>query len=94
MGKFGRTQIQTSTSFSSEKKKYFSNFWGVLYILPTCFIGVLTKLSQKIDQFLDPPGHAFGQILGLFGGARVFFGSNVPRALLIDPRKWLVDAPK
>ena len=95
MGQFSRTQIRTLTSSSPKKKKnIFSNFWEVLYILPTCFIGVLTKLSQKNWPIFGPPRARFWPNFGVIWGSQVFFGSNVPRALLIDPRKWLVDAPK
>ena len=94
MGKFSRTQIRTLNSFSPKKKMIFFSFLGGSLYLAHMFYRRFDKTVTKNDQFLDPLGHIFGQILGLFGGARVFFGSNVPGALLIDPRKWLVDAPK
>ena len=95
MGKFSRTQIRTLTSSSpKKKKKYFSNFWGVLYILPTCFISVLTNCQKKNWPIFGPLRARCWPNCGVIGGSQGFFGSNVPRALLIDPRKWLVDAPK
>ena len=73
MGKFSRTQIRTLNSFSPKKKKYFSNFWGVLYILPTCFIGVLTKLSQKNWPIFGPPRARFWPNFGVIWGSQGFF---------------------
>ena len=56
MGKFGRTQIRTSTSFSSDKK--YIIFEGILNILSRGLNDLLTKLSKTIlDPFMDPPGH-------------------------------------
>ena len=67
MGKFGCTQIRTSSSCSSEKTKdALISFGGEGWnILPRGLIGLLTKKAKKIfDPFFDPPGEVFGQKMG------------------------------
>ena len=67
MGKFGCTQIQTSSSFSSERKKYFSkSVLGGLHILPRGLISLLTKTPKKIFRvFFYPKKDIIGQKMGL-----------------------------
>ena len=79
MGKFSRTQIRTLNSFSPKKKKnIFLILGGSLYLVHMFYQRFDKTVTKKIDQFLDPPGHVFGQIVGLLGGARVFSCLSVP----------------
>ena len=66
MGQFSRTQIRTLTSSSPKKKKnIFLIFGGFFISCPHVLSAFWQTVTKKIDQFLDPPGHVFGQILGL-----------------------------
>ena len=79
MGKFGCTQIQTSSSCSSEKKKNLVFFLGFEYFAQRPF----DKNGQKIflarrETLLAKKGGYSGELGGVLG-------SNVPLAMLIDP---------
>ena len=66
MGKFGCTQIQTSSSCSSEKN--FFNFWGRGWAyLALRFNRPFDKSPKKdfFGVFLHPKKHVLGQKMGL-----------------------------
>ena len=97
MGKFGCTQIQTSSSCSSEKKKDFFYFflWGGWISCSEVWSAFWQKRPKRFfDPFFNPPGDILAKTWGYRGELGRVFGSNFPLALLIDPWKWLVDAPK
>ena len=87
MGKFGCTQIQTSSSWSPEKKKdFFNMFLGFGIFCPED----KNRPQKLVDWFLTPSVTFLVKFWGYRWAHGSIFGSNIPLILLIDPWKWLM----
>ena len=75
-------KFELQSLLAPRRLRFWQSVFWARNIMP--LIGLFTKMAKKdLDCF-------FGQILGLLRGAGGGFGSNVPLALLIDPRMWLM----
>ena len=66
MGFYFKSFEHTTTQHSAD-----NFFWKVGLI---SLIGLFTKMAKKMRRFFGHPGHIFGQILELYGWARVSYG--------------------
>ena len=76
VGEFGCTQIRTSISCCSKKKKYFGNRFFVFCLEVQLAIGQKSP-KKTFGRFMGHSGHYFGQILGLKNLAGAFLSKHL-----------------